>query len=105
MTKYKIKFSTIARDDLKELGYYIKEQLTEPITAKIYITSMKNEIKNLEYFPMKYPQILEKGIKHSNTRKLIFKNFIIVYSIYEDKNIVIIDRILYSGSNWQTLLH
>ena len=102
--KYKIELSIKAKNDLKSIVRYIKNELQEPSIAKKYAELIKKELKNLEHLPQKYAVIDEKSIKDLNVRRLIIKNYIAFYRINENKKIVNVDRILYEASNWKKKL-
>ena len=102
--KYKIELSIKAKNDLKSIVRYIKNELQEPSIAKKYAELIKKELKNLEHLPQKYAVIDEKSIKDLNVRRLIIKNYIAFYRINENKKIVNVDRILYEASNWKNKL-
>ena len=46
--KYEVKLSIKAKDDLKGIIIYIKNELNEPAIASKYTRIIKKEIKNLE---------------------------------------------------------
>ena len=97
---YKIKLSIKARDDLKSIILYIKNNLKEPSIAKKYAQIIRDEIQTLEYAPQKFAVIDDVSIKDLNIRKLIIKNYIAFYRINEENKIVSVERILYGASNW-----
>ena len=65
--KYKIELSIKAKNDLKSIVRYIKNELQEPSIAKKYAELIKKELKNLEHLPQKYAVIDEKSIKDLNS--------------------------------------
>lgn len=102
--KYDVKLSIEAEKDLQNIIIYIKDKLKEPIIAERYTHLMKNEIESLEYNPQRYAIIDNKKIKDLKVRKLIIKNYIAFYRVNEEKNLVTVERILYSASNWMSKL-
>ena len=98
--KYEVKLSIKAKNDLKGIIIYIKNELNEPDIASKYTRIIKKEIKNLEYLPKKFAIIDDDSIKDLNIRKLNVKNYIAFYRVNEDKKIVNIERILYDASDW-----
>ena len=92
-TKYKIELSIKAKNDLKEFSI-----------AQKYILIFKKTIKKLEYFPQKFTIIDDILLKEFKIRKIQIKNFIIFYTISDEKPIVNITRILYAKSNWINLI-
>ncbi len=98
--KYEIKLSIKAKDDLKSIVLYIKNNLNEPAIANKYAKIIREEIQTLEYLPQKFAIIDDSSIKDLNFRKLIIKNYIAFYRINEENKIVNVERILYGASNW-----
>ncbi len=98
--KYEIKLSIKAKDDLKSIVLYIKNNLNEPAIANKYAKIIREEIQTLEYLPQKFAVIEDSSVKDLNFRKLIIKNYIAFYRVNEEKKIVNVERILYGASNW-----
>ena len=98
--KYEVLLSIKAKEDLKNIAFYIKNNLKEPAIASKYTKMIKNEIKTLSYFPQRNAIINEDTIVDLRIRKTTIKNYIIFYRINDENNIVSIERILYSASNW-----
>ena len=102
--KYKIELSIKAKNDLKNIILYINNDLKEFSIAQKYILIFKKTIKKLEYFPQKFAIIDDILLKEFKIRKIQIKNFIIFYTISDEKPIVTITRILYAKSNWINLI-
>ena len=98
--KYKINLSIKAKDDLKSIVLYIKNNLNEPAIANKYAKIIREEIKTLEYSPQKFAVIDDNSVKDLNLRKLIIKNYIAFYRVNEENKVVNVERILYGSSNW-----
>lgn len=102
--KYTITMSITAKNDLKSLVLYIKNELKEPKIASRYSKMIKSEIKKLEDLPQRFVSIDDEDMKDLKIRKLIIKNYIAFYRINEEKRIVTVERILYDASNWSSIL-
>ena len=98
--KYQVLLSIRAKEDLKNIVFYIKHDLKEPAIASKYAQIIKNEIKALSYFPQRNEIIDDNTIVDLKIRKLIIKNYIAFYRINEKDNIVNVERVLYGASNW-----
>lgn len=98
--KYKIELSIKAKEDIKSIVLYIKNNLNEPSIASKYAITIKEEIKTLEYSPKKFAITDEDSIKDLNIRKLNIKNYIAFYRVNEKEKVVNIERILYGASDW-----
>ena len=102
--KYKIQLSIKAKNDLKEIVLYIKNELKEPAIANRYTNLVKREIQKLEYFPQKFAIIDDDIIKDLNIRKININNYIVFYTIDDEVKRVNIVRILYGASDWLSKL-
>lgn len=98
--KYEIKLSIKAKDDLKSIVLYIKNNLNEPAIANKYAKIIREEIQTLGYYPQKFAVIDDNSVKDLNLRKLIIKNYIAFYRVNEENKVVNVERILYGASNW-----
>ncbi len=99
--KYKVQLTQKAKNDLKRIILYIKDELQEPNIAKKYLKRKKEEIATLEYNPKRFEIVNVKVKNDLEIRKLMIKNYIAIYQTDEENKIVIIDRILYRASNWK----
>jgi toxin ParE1/3/4 len=100
LDKYKIQLSINAKEDLKSIIWYIKNELNESEIANNYYKAIKEEIETLEYLPQRYAIIDDDTIKDLKLRKLIIRRYIAFYRINENEKIVSIERIIYGASNW-----
>ena len=73
---------------------YITYSLSNPIAAINYMKNIKDKISSLKYLP--YRGALSSK---SNTRNLIYKNYLIFYEIQEKQKIVRIKRVIHSKVN------
>ena len=95
--EYQIKLDKAAIRNLENIYYYIAENLQEPQIANRLINQMLNSITILKYFPEAFPKF-----KNSNQiRKLVFKNYNILYSVNKKSKEVYILHIYYKSRNYQ----
>ncbi len=80
---YKIEYTERAIIELNNIYNYIYYNLVNPIAAQKFREQIPKPISNLEYFPY-----MGKKISNSNLRYLIFKNYLIFYSV-NDQNVEI----------------
>ena len=102
MSKYNIRYSKEAKQDLADIKRYIKYKLQEPNIADKLIKKIKDEIKKLVDDPEIYPIIDDDFIKKLEIRKIIVDNYIVFYRI--KNQIVEIVRVMYARRNWIALL-
>lgn len=104
MNTYKIQFSKDAKKDLKDIYFYLKYDLQEPIIAKKLISKIKKQIFELEDNHSIYAIIKDEIIKKKAIRKIKVNNYIVFYKVNENKNLVEIVRIMYGRRNWAKFL-
>ncbi len=87
---HKIIYTKRAKVELENLYNYIYFNLANPIVAKRFKANIIKPISNLEYFPY-----MGKKILNSKFRYLIFKNYLIFYSVNNQN--VEIQRIIHKN--------
>ena len=103
MKSYKVVFSNDARQDLKSIVKYIKNELNEPKIANKISIKIKNGISEIAENPKIYTIIDYDFIKRLKLRKKVVNNYIIFYRILETKKEIQIVRILYGRRDWNKL--
>lgn len=98
--KYRIELSIKAKNDIKSIVLYIKNNLNEPSIANKYAKMIKEGIKTLEYSPKKFAIIDGDTIKDLKIRKLNIRNYLAFYRVNEEEKVVNVERILYGSSDW-----
>lgn len=89
----------MAKIDLEEIYKYIFENLKEPKIADELMKKIEKEIVSLEISPYR---CMEVHIRNKNQvyRRLVIENYVVLYRVVEDKNEVVIFKILYGGRNY-----
>ena len=87
---HKIIYTKRAKVELENLYNYIYFNLANPIAATRFKANIIKPISNLEYFPY-----MGKKILNSKFRYLIFKNYLIFYSVNNQN--VEIQRIIHKN--------
>ena len=95
---YTIEYLPIARRDMVDIAKYIGVKLANPDAAERLAEKMAESAEDLANMPYKCPML-----KHEY-RKLIVHNYIMFYWIDEDKKLVTIARVVYSGRDYEKLL-
>lgn len=94
--RYKILYEYKAQKELRDLHYYISIELQEPKIANRLISRILNSISILEYYPEAYLQIENLN----QIRKLVFKNYNILYSLNKRSKEIYILHIYYKSRNY-----
>lgn len=102
--KYSLKFTTKAEEDLDELYKYISGNPFAPEAANNLMDKFENKILRLKDFPYSCSLVLDETLKQRGYRKLIIDNYIVFYLVNDERQQVIIMRILYGASNYKNIL-
>lgn len=94
----KIKYSLVALKDLDGIINYISEGLSNQKAAKDLFNKFEASINDLALFP-ESSQVLENEYVYKEIRKKIVDNYLILYTIDYDKNMIYIIRIIYAKMN------
>jgi plasmid stabilization system protein ParE len=104
MAKYNIEISEPAESDLRDIVRYIYAKLDAPITALKMMDIIEKAIASLVDIPYRFPLVNDELLANKGYHKLIVTNYIVFYTIDEDKNIVDVERILFVKRNWRRIL-
>lgn len=96
MNKYKVIIEIAAEEDLIGIFDYISNTLLEVETAKNMLTAITEAFEALELFPLRTPVVLKERYKEVNLRRLIVKNYSIIYFVNEAQKTVHIINIVYN---------
>ena len=89
---HEVKYTERAIIELNSIYNYIYYNLANPIVAIRFREQIPKSISNLKYFPY-----MGKKLFNSNFRYLIFKNYLIFYSVSNQN--VEIQRIIHKSQN------
>lgn len=99
-SKYEIRFLQIAEEDFAEIISYIA--MDSPKSAAVLAEKVIKEIEVLSYNPKLGRVPSDEDIKILGYRYLIVRNYIVFYTIEDDK--IFIHRILHGARNYKELL-
>lgn len=94
LNNYYVKFTNSAEEELVEIYEYISFILKSEITANKFVENVENKILRLSIFPYSCMEIISKP-QNIQYRKLIVKNYVVLYKIYEENKRVDIVHIYY----------
>jgi plasmid stabilization system protein ParE len=104
MVKYRVDISEPAENDLRDIVGHIATQLSVPMTALTMMQAMEKAIAGLACMPKSRPPVLDDRLRAAGYRKLIVKNYLVFFTIDEDKKIVNVERILFARRDWLSLI-
>ena len=97
---YKIIFTDEFDEEMEEIYKYISEVLKqEELAIKLYL-KIKIRIYDLSIFPRLYMKIGKTDRLHNEYHRMVVKNYIILYTVDELNQRVIISHIYYKRKNY-----
>lgn len=101
--KYRVQVTDEAVSDMVSLIRYIQNDLHNPDAAQRIFKGLKQEIINLEHFPMKNA---ESGITYRNYTiyKKVYQSYLLFYIINSKEKTVSILRVLKDIMDWPGVL-
>ncbi|SCZ79014.1 type II toxin-antitoxin system RelE/ParE family toxin [Acidaminobacter hydrogenoformans] len=103
-SRYTIRLTPIADQDIEEISDYIAYELKNEIAAVDFLKKLEHQILRLEEFPMSCELVTEKLLRLKGYRKLLVNNYIVFYIVDEQKREVDIVRVLYAMRAYKDLL-
>lgn len=100
--EYKIFLTNKFKEELENIIYYIKYKLKEPVIADNMYHKIMQKILSLKFMPNRYAKL--DLLPNLNLRKLIIKNYIVLYKVYNNTNQVFILHIFHCSQNYFNLL-
>lgn len=101
---YKLEYLPVARQDLIEIAQYISLKLKNPAAANQLTLELLEAAEGIVSFPYAAPAYIPiRPLKHEY-RKLLVKNYLLLYWVDEKKKLVTIARVLYAKRDVNQLL-
>lgn len=97
---YKVKLTNECIEEINQIYYYIANKLEADNSAIKLIQRVRKQILYLSNMPKRYPETSEMNRVKKTYRKMVMANYIVLYTIDEDKKIVYVSHMYYSGSNY-----
>lgn len=104
-TKYTIRFTTHARDDMFRIFSYISNNLYAPQAAKRIMKKIDDSINNLSDYPFSSPLIDDEFLARKGLRRLVVEDYVVIYKIQEKAFDVIIYRVFNGRTNYINMLN
>ena len=99
--KYTLRYADKAKSDLNDIFNYIAAD--NPERAITFVAEIENSILNLIDFPFLGPEERVFDMLLPNSRKLIYKDYIAHYTVYEKEKQVVVTRVLHGSRQNYTL--
>ena len=102
--QYRIRYSPAALDDLKDIYAHIATVLRAPENASKQIHRINEEICSLDFMPCRYEQVDWEPWKNMGMRKVAVNNFVVFYTVDQNRLNVTVIRIVYGGRDLRCIL-
>lgn len=100
MKEYKIKWQKSTVNEISEIISYFYE-LDEPYAASSVIDSITAATETLVDFPFSYPVFTTTKLTQRFVhRKLVVKNYIVIFRVNQQKKTVYIEHIIHARRNY-----
>lgn len=101
---YKLKISELAHQDLDKIVSYIAVQLANPKAAGDFLDEVDKCYGYLKSSPMMYTKCQDKRLEKEGYRRVLIKNYVLVYKINEASKTVNILRFSYGVQDYVKLI-
>ncbi len=104
MKKYRVEMSETAQQDLENIIFYLRYNLSGDIIADKYKILFKQELRNLENVAESMPILDEELTGHKDIRKINVRNYIVFYTVDEENSKAFVVRIGHAFMDWEKYL-
>ncbi len=101
---YKLVVSKEAAEDIEDIVYYIVSELNNPSAAAAFLDDVEKSYHNIVEKPAMYSLCNDYRLRNGGYRKIVIKNYLILYRINEENKTAIIVRVVYGGRNYSKLI-
>ena len=102
--KFKIIMQNSAQKDILTIYNYISIVLGNTAASNKLMQKIKDRFNEIATYPKSAPLLINEYVKNKNIRKLIIDNYIAFYEINEQKNEIIVLRILHCTTNYINMI-
>ncbi len=97
---YKIIITPTAYREMYKTYNYISKNLKAPKASQNLMEEIENSICNLQSTPKMYVQLKKVDELNRIYRRIVIKNFVVLYTIDEENKNVYIAHVYYGGRNY-----
>ncbi len=98
--KYQVIIAPTAFKEINKIYDYIIENLYAEKAAKDLMKQVEIELQRLKYYPKVHTEIQKFNELRRRYRRIVIKNYVILYTIDESKKIVYIAHMYYAKRNY-----
>ncbi len=101
---YQIEFTQTAKEDLRNIAFYIAEESKEISIAVRFVEELQNSIGQLKNFPRSGACPKDRVLCSFGYRFLVHKEYLTFYTVDEEKKIVYIEAVFNSKKDYTRIL-
>ena len=101
---YKVRITTPAQIEIREIYRHIAEELSNPMAAERRIKLIDEAIQSLKKNPARFALVRDDYLASKGYRLIPVKNHLVFYIIRENLRAVSVMRVLYGRRDWKRLL-
>ena len=101
---YHIEITKPAEQDVLDAAKYIDEQLLNPVAANRLLDEAEKAILSLDNMPSRHALVNDDVLARLGIRFMPVLNYLIFYTIREERKTVVIQRFLYNRRDWGAIL-
>lgn len=101
---YRLIVSKEAHEDIGDIIRYIALELANPGAASGFLDDVDKSYRNVVDNPHMYCLCDDNRLRRDGYRKIVIKNYLILYRINDEDKSVLVVRIIYGGRNYAELI-
>ena len=101
---YKLQISKDAHEDIADIVRYMALELKNPQAASGFLDDVEASYMRVVDNPSIYSLCNDERLERMGYRKVVIKNYLILYCVDEDNKAVYIVRVVYGGRNYPEIL-
>ena len=104
MGVYRVSITDLAKQDIRRIASYIKNDLQEPEIAIKTVDAILDAIYTLENMPLRIKLANDDRLAGKGIRGLGVESYTVFFRVFDSPKTVEVIRVLYSRREWQALL-
>ncbi len=101
---YKLVVSKEATEDIEDIVLYILSELNNLSAASAFLDDIETSYQNIIEKPSMYSLCNDYKLRNGGYRKIVIKNYLILYRINKEDETVYVVRVVYGGRNHSELI-
>ena len=101
---YRLSITEPAERDIREAARYIAMELQNLTAADRLLDDLTEAIYSLNEMPLRYALVSDEVLAIRGFRFFPIHNYLVFYTVREERKTVVIERFLYGRRNWSDIL-